>query len=166
VKEATHEEEQRFMQRFLRAWVRGLPPKNENTPSLRKPGQIRVMQVLTRLGAGGPPLHVLCLNHEMGRYGYEMLLMTGRCTNGERDMTYLLQDETHLRYIPEMQREISFRSDLVALWRLYRAMRQFRPEIVHTHTAKAGALGRIAARLAGVPACVHTFHRHLLNKYL
>ena len=51
-------------------------------PACHRP--IRVMQVLTRLGAGGPPLHVLCLNHEMGRYGYEMLLETG--TWGLRDL--------------------------------------------------------------------------------
>jgi glycosyltransferase involved in cell wall biosynthesis len=126
---------------------------------------IRVMQVLTRLGAGGPPVHVLCLNHEMHRYGFEMLLITGSCAKGELDMEYLVQEETRVQYIPEMQREVSLSSDLVALWRLFRAMKEFRPDIVHTHTAKAGALGRIAARLAGVPACVHTFHGHVLSGY-
>ena len=126
---------------------------------------IRVMQVLTRLGAGGPPVHVLCLNHEMHRYGFEMLLITGSCAKGELDMEYLVQEETRVQYIPEMQREVSLSSDLVALWRLFRAMKEFRPDIVHTHTAKAGVLGRIAARLAGVPACVHTFHGHVLSGY-
>ena len=145
-------------------------PRHDHTPpggaaAVFLPRRPRVMQVLTRLGAGGPPVHVLCLNHEMGRYGYEMLLMTGTCTNGERDMAYLVQSETRMGYIPEMHRAISVPSDLVALWRLYRAMKRFMPDIVHTHTAKAGALGRIAARLAGVPACVHTFHGHVLAGY-
>jgi glycosyltransferase involved in cell wall biosynthesis len=101
----------------------------------------------------------------MWRYGFEMLLMTGSCAKGERDMAYLVRGETRLLHIREMQRAISVPSDLVALWRLYRCMRRFKPDIVHTHTAKAGALGRIAARLAGVPASVHTFHGHVLAGY-
>lgn len=134
--------------------------------ALCPPGRsVRVMQVLTRLGAGGPPVHVLCLNKEMWRYGFEMYLLTGSCADGERGMSYLASEENRLSYIPDMQRGISLRSDFVALWRLYRSMREFRPEIVHTHTAKAGALGRIAARLAGVPICVHTFHGHVLTGY-
>jgi glycosyltransferase involved in cell wall biosynthesis len=126
---------------------------------------IRVMQVLTRLGAGGPPVHVLCLNHEMERFGFQMQLITGSCTRGEPNMAYLVQEKTNVQYIPEMQRPVSLRSDMLALWRLYRVMKQFKPDIVHTHTAKAGALGRIAAQLAGVEGRVHTFHGHVLAGY-
>src|SRR5260221_8231412 len=56
-------------------------------------------------------------------------------------------------------------ADLATLWQLYRAIPQSRPAIVHTHTAKAGVLGRIAARLAGVPIVVHTYHGHVLPGY-
>jgi glycosyltransferase involved in cell wall biosynthesis len=62
-------------------------------------------------------------------------------------------------------REIRPLSDVVTLWQLYRAIRAFRPAIVHTHTAKAGVLGRIAARLAGVSVVVHTYHGHVLRGY-
>jgi glycosyltransferase involved in cell wall biosynthesis len=62
-------------------------------------------------------------------------------------------------------REIRIASDFRALWGLYRLFRDFRPAIVHTHTAKAGLLGRLAARLAGVPIVVHTFHGHVLRGY-
>lgn len=67
--------------------------------------------------------------------------------------------------IPGLGREISFVSDFRAFWGLYRLLREFRPAIVHTHTAKAGLLGRLAARLAGVPIVVHTFHGHVLRGY-
>src|SRR4029079_14493306 len=62
-------------------------------------------------------------------------------------------------------REIRPLADLATLWRLYRLIRKARPAIVHTHTAKAGVLGRIAARLAGVPVVVHTYHGHVLRGY-
>src|SRR4029079_12190308 len=62
-------------------------------------------------------------------------------------------------------REIRPLADLATLWRLYRLIRPARPAIVHTHTAKAGVVGRIAARLAGVPIIVHTYHGHVLRGY-
>jgi glycosyltransferase involved in cell wall biosynthesis len=67
--------------------------------------------------------------------------------------------------IPELGRDISWRQDLVSLWKLYRLMLRARPDIVHTHTAKAGTLGRIAAILARVPIRIHTFHGHVFHGY-
>lgn len=67
--------------------------------------------------------------------------------------------------VPELGREVSLRSDLIALWKLYRICRRERPDIVHTHMAKAGTLGRIAALLARVPVRIHTFHGHVFHSY-
>ena len=67
--------------------------------------------------------------------------------------------------VPGLGREIRPWSDAQALWRLYRMMRALRPDIVHTHTAKAGMLGRSAARLAGIRQVVHTYHGHVLRGY-
>jgi len=80
-------------------------------------------------------------------------------------MSYLLREDDPVRSIPEMSRRVSPWDDLRALIGLYLFLRRERPQIVHTHTAKAGALGRIAARLAGVPVVVHTFHGNVLDHY-
>jgi glycosyltransferase involved in cell wall biosynthesis len=80
-------------------------------------------------------------------------------------MEYLLSSSENVLRVEEMGRHISFLSDLRAFWKFYRFLTRERPEIVHTHTAKAGALGRIAARLAGVPIIVHTYHGHIFHSY-
>ena len=124
-----------------------------------------VLRVLTRLGAGGPPIHAVTLTREMSRFGYHTVLATGKCGNEDGDMSYLLRKDDPVCWIPEMSRSVSIWNDLCALWRLFRLMRRTRPAIVHTHTAKAGMLGRLAARLAGVPIVVHTFHGNVLSGY-
>jgi glycosyltransferase involved in cell wall biosynthesis len=70
-----------------------------------------------------------------------------------------------LEVIPELGREIAFKSDTVTLFKLYQLMRRERPDIVHTHLAKAGFIGRIAARLAGVPVVLHSSHGHIFHGY-
>jgi glycosyltransferase involved in cell wall biosynthesis len=81
-------------------------------------------------------------------------------------MGYLAQEKGVEPYtIPELGREIHWRNDLIVLWKLFRFMRHMRPTIVHTHTAKAGMLGRLAAKFAGVPVVVHTFHGHVFHGY-
>jgi glycosyltransferase involved in cell wall biosynthesis len=80
-------------------------------------------------------------------------------------MSYLLSSGENVVRLDEMGRHISVLSDLRALWKLFRLLRRERPQIVHTHTAKAGALGRIAAWLARVPVIVHTYHGHVFHSY-
>jgi glycosyltransferase involved in cell wall biosynthesis len=67
--------------------------------------------------------------------------------------------------LPELGREINFAKDLATIWKLFRIIRREKPYIIHTHTAKAGFVGRVAARLAGVPVVCHTFHGHVLRGY-
>lgn len=121
--------------------------------------------MLTRLGAGGPPIHAVTLTRELSKLGYSSILVTGSKDRDDGDMSYLLRDGDPVHSIPEMSRSVSPWQDLLALIALYRFLRRERPSIVHTHTAKAGVLGRIAARLAGVPVVVHTFHGNVLNHY-
>jgi glycosyltransferase involved in cell wall biosynthesis len=124
-----------------------------------------IVSVLTRLGAGGPPIHTVLLTRELSKFGYSPILVTGSRDPQDGDMSYLLREDDPVRVIPAMSRSVSPWQDLRALIALYSFLRRVRPSIVHTHTAKAGALGRIAAWLAGVPVVVHTFHGNVLNGY-
>jgi glycosyltransferase involved in cell wall biosynthesis len=129
------------------------------------PSKPSIVSVLTRLGAGGPPIHTILLMRELSKLGYASSLVTGSTDPQDGDMSYLLRDSDPVHSIPEMSRSVSLWQDLRALIALYRFLRRERPSIVHTHTAKAGVLGRIAARLAGVPIVVHTFHGNVLSHY-
>jgi hypothetical protein len=126
---------------------------------------IKILAILTRLNIGGPAIQVTLLNRELNQLGYNSTLIVGRCESDEADMRYLLQSGDRVTFLPRMARSVSALRDLAALWALYRLIRRERPDIVHTHTAKAGALGRLAAFLARVPIIVHTFHGNSLQAY-
>ena len=130
------------------------------------PERIRVMRIISRMNIGGPAVHVVLLNAGLDPQKYDCLLVTGSEGVSEGSLRDLAESR-HLRLvvIPQLGREISPRSDFLTLLKLYRLMRRERPHIVHTHTAKAGFVGRIAARLAGVPVVLHTFHGHVFHGY-
>lgn len=127
--------------------------------------RVDVVRVIARLNVGGPALHTMNLSEGLdGRY--RTLLVTGEVGPDEADMS----DQAELRgirlvRIPELGREPNPLNDLRALWKLARLLRRVRPRIVHTHTAKAGTLGRLAALAARVPVRVHTFHGHVFHGY-
>lgn len=107
----------------------------------------------------------MLLTREMAARGYRPLLVAGACEPQEADMSYLVQAGDPVCRIPELSRSVRPWRNLVALWKLWRLLRRERPDIVHTHTAMAGCLGRLAAVLAGAPVVVHTFHGHSLSEY-
>jgi len=128
---------------------------------------VRIVRVVARLNVGGPAIHVVLLNAGLDPARFESMLVSGSENPGEGTMlAYALSKGVQPEIVPEMVAEASLRArDATALVKLYRLIRRARPHIVHTHTAKAGVLGRLAARLAGVPVVVHTYHGHVLHGY-
>jgi glycosyltransferase involved in cell wall biosynthesis len=131
-----------------------------------RPGDIRVVRVFSRLNIGGPSVHVILLTAGLDRRGYRTRLVVGQESSDEGNMLPLAREHSVVcEPIAGLGREIRLMSDFRALLGLWRLMRDYRPAIVHTHTAKAGLLGRLAARMARVPVIVHTFHGHVLRGY-
>jgi glycosyltransferase involved in cell wall biosynthesis len=129
-------------------------------------GRTRVMRVIARLNIGGPAIHTILLTAGLDAARFESTLVTGVEAACEGNMLDLAaQKGVQPLVIPELGREINPLKDWVTLLKLYRLFRDRRPHIVHTHTAKAGTVGRMAARLAGVPVVVHTFHGHVFHDY-
>jgi len=129
---------------------------------------IRVLRVIARLNVGGPALHVTYLARGLADRGYETTLVAGDVGRGEESMAFVAEN-AGVEVVPlhGLSRELSPLHDAFAAWRLARIIRRVRPDVVHTHTAKAGAVGRAAAVLAGPrrPVVVHTFHGHVLRGY-
>ena len=123
------------------------------------------MSVITRLNIGGPAMQMLLVTREMAAREYRTVLVAGSCEPEDGDMSYLLRAADPVRWVPELSRSVRPWRNLKALWRLWQLLRRERPEIVHTHTAMAGCLGRLAALLSGVPIVIHTFHGNSLSEY-
>jgi glycosyltransferase involved in cell wall biosynthesis len=127
-----------------------------------------VLRVIARLNMGGPAHHVGLLDSMLDPECYETLLLHGEVGAGEAS----LEDSVRARgvtlaKVPRLRPELRPHDDARALASLVRAVRRVRPDIVHTHTAKAGMLGRLAAVLASGarPMIVHTYHGHVLEGY-
>jgi len=130
---------------------------------------IKVMRVIARLNVGGPALHVAYLTSGLAERGYETTLIAGDVAKGEESMAFVAEDEgVEVVRLMGLSREIAPLRDLTAALRLAVEIRRVRPDVLHTHTAKAGAVGRTAAILAGRArprVVVHTFHGHVLRGY-
>ena len=135
----------------------------------RRTGGLRIVHAIARLNVGGAAAQVLTLAAEQRRRGHDVLVVHGRLAPGEESMAYLATElGVPEAYAPELQRELSARADAAAVRSVFSLLRARRPHVVHTHAAKAGAVGRIAALVAGSarpPVRVHTFHGHVLRGY-
>ena len=134
---------------------------------------IRILRLIARLNIGGPAIQVITLSSSRLGEQYETLLVCGDINPGEGDMSYLALEQGVRPYvIKSIKRKISLFGDLKSLWVIRKIIKRFQPQIIHTHTAKAGSLGRVAALTIGIPfisagkfRLVHTFHGHTFHSY-
>ena len=125
----------------------------------------RVLRILTRLNVGGPALHVANLAEGL-KNQYDHLLVVGEVLPTEGSMDHLFADSS-IHWVKISDFKVSFKlwDDMSAFWKLFKIIREFKPHIVHTHTTKAGAYGRLAAWMNRVPVVVHSVHGHMLGGY-
>ncbi len=127
---------------------------------------LRVMHVITRMNVGGPAVLVADLMRSVDSGKFEQVLVTGYCNENESD--YLDEVATDIKAvrIVGLGRSVSLKKDFLAFNGLIRVIKRFDPDVIHTHTAKAGVLGRIAGLIAKPSSKrVHTYHGHLLHGY-
>lgn len=143
----------------------------------RTKDKIKIVRIIARLNVGGPARHVVWLTKELQTEEFESVLLTGTVPAGEEDMSYFARENAvEPIFIEQMSRELSPK-DIVSLWKVYRQIRREKPDIIHTHTAKAGTIGRIAGffyrwltwkTFIGKPRpvkLVHTYHGHVFHSY-
>ncbi len=138
---------------------------------------MKIVRIIARLNVGGPARHVVWLTKELQNDEFQSVLLAGTVPAGEKDMSYFaVENDVAPVFIPQMSRELSPK-DVVSLWKVYRQIRREKPDIIHTHTAKAGTIGRLAGffykwltwnSLIGKPRrvkLVHTYHGHVFHSY-
>ena len=127
---------------------------------------IKVLRVIARMNVGGPAVQVSGLMRGFDQELFEQELLTGYCAADEADYLEKVATDVKAIRIDGLGRSIKPRADLTALFAIVKEIRRFKPDVIHTHTAKAGVVGRIASILSGHRSIrVHTFHGHLLHGY-
>ena len=125
----------------------------------------RVLQIINRLNLGGPTFIAGYLTAYLGE-GYETMLLAGQKDDSEESSEFIVRNMGITpRYINNMRREINWKDDKIAYKEIDAIIKEFKPDIVHTHAAKAGTLGRLAAINNNVPVILHTFHGHVFEGY-
>ena len=148
--------------------------------------KIKVLRIIARLNIGGPAIHTILLSEGLNESRFETVLVAGLPEKDEGDMIYLAEEKlVRPIIISELRRSLNLRNDFIAFWKLFCLIRKEKPDIIHTHTAKAGTLGRLAgllykfsSKLPPTPRLrragkaqsskvriVHTFHGHVLHSY-
>ena len=139
----------------------------ENIPSISsESAPIKVLRIITRMNIGGPAVQVSGLMQGMDKGVFNQELVTGRCLDNEVDYLESKLPNLKVTRIESLSRRVSIFSDINTLMFLIKKIREFKPDIIHTHLAKAGVIGRVASLLSGHKSIrIHTYHGHLLTGY-
>ncbi|RYF80511.1 MAG: glycosyltransferase, partial [Chitinophagaceae bacterium] len=125
----------------------------------------KVLRILNRMAVGGPVLNATYLTKYLSPE-FETLLVVGAKEDHEKSASFIAQQlGLDVVTIPQMKRAVHPANDFSAFQSIRKLIRDFQPDVVHTHASKPGVLGRLAASIEGVPAIVHTFHGHTFNSY-
>lgn len=125
----------------------------------------KILQIVNRLNLGGITYNAASIAAHL-RPNHETMIVTGMKDDSEESSEFMVRNlGLEPVFIHDMHREINLRSDYKAYKQLLKIIRDFKPDVVHTHAAKAGLLGRLAAKRAGVKVIVHTFHGHVFHSY-
>ena len=128
--------------------------------------KIKILRIMHRINIGGPTYHAAFLTKHLNNNKFKTKLISGNIDNEEKSGEYILnENKVKVTYVKNMFRKISLINDLKALINIIKIIREFRPDIVHTHAAKSGTLGRLAAFFCKVPVIIHTFHGHIFHSY-
>ena len=123
---------------------------------------MKILRIIARLNIGGPARNAVLLTEGFS----DTVLVCGEVDKSEGDMMYLAHEKgIKPVIIKELGRELSWKDDWAAFWKIYKVIKQEKPDIIHTHTAKAGTLGRLAGILYGKAVLIHTFHGHVFSGY-
>ncbi len=126
----------------------------------------KVIRIITRLNVGGPAYQATILNNLLPKMGYDSMLIYGKIDKNEASYESLLKQYPGKTYFAKnLQRKINPINDALALVEIIKIVRKYKPDIIHTHTAKAGTLGRIAAKICKTKIILHTYHGHVLRNY-
>lgn len=133
--------------------------------------KIKILRIIARLNVGGPAIHTSILSEQLNNDKFNTLLVAGKVPENEGDMSYIAEERgVKVRYLNTLQRELSPINDLKSILEIDKIIREYQPDIIHTHTAKAGFVGRAAVVLNNFLRrkkikAVHTFHGHVFDGY-
>lgn len=147
-----------------------------NSENFKMPKKTKILRIIARLNIGGPAIHCILLTEGLNKGSFESILVCGSVDNREADMFYFAEEKgVKPILIGELERNLSFRKDFIVFWKLFNIINNFKPNIIHTHTAKAGTLGRLAGLFYNLTQgirlrrsyakLIHTFHGHVFYGY-
>jgi glycosyltransferase involved in cell wall biosynthesis len=127
---------------------------------------VKIVSVVSRMNVGGVATLLLGFIESLDQNVFEHTLITGVCEENEIDLVSKTDFKVNIVYLPRMKRSIGLISDLIIIYQIRKILRELNPDIVHTHTSKAGFIGRVSAlTLFKKPFLVHSFHGHVLSGY-
>jgi glycosyltransferase involved in cell wall biosynthesis len=135
-------------------------------PTILPDSRVKVLRIIARMNVGGPAVQISSLMRGLDPNEFDHKLITGYCEDDEADYLEINAKDISVERIKGLGRSINLLSDVLCVLRIIKKIREFKPDIVHTHTAKAGVIGRIASILSGHKSKrIHTFHGHILHGY-